>query len=128
MNNCHGYTRILEAILALILLSVPFLLFKPISPHNAEKLREIIMDTLVKADVKGDLTRYVYEEKWNELENLIISLLPSSVKLSITVTDAFNNVLYTVNLGSPNDGNIVVVSYILMFRGAIRIVTVKASW
>ena len=28
----------------------------------------------------------------------------------------------------PNDGNIVVVSYILMFRGAIRIVTVKASW
>ncbi|MCS7364597.1 MAG: hypothetical protein NDF54_04080 [archaeon GB-1867-035] len=128
MNNCHGYTRILEAILALILLSAPFLLFKPISPHNAEKLREIIMDTLVKADVKGDLTRYVYDEKWNELENLIISLLPSSIKLSITVTDAFNNVLYTVNLGLPNDGNIVVVSYILMFRGAIRIVTVKASW
>lgn len=127
MGNCFGYTRILEAILALMLLALPFILIEPVSFHGVESIRGILIDVLVRADAKGDLTRYVYNEEWDEVEKLFLNLLPPNIKFSITIMDEFNNVLYTVNHGLPVNGDIVVASYVLMFRGSARIVILKAS-
>lgn len=128
MTSYSGYTRVLEAILALMFLSIPFLLSQPINPHGMGRLRETVMDALVKADIKGNLTIHVYDEKWSEVEKLLTSLLPSSIKFSITITDDLNNTLHIANKGLMSETNAVVVSYILMFRGMIRIVTIKAAW
>lgn len=127
MSSKAGYARILEAILVLMLLSTPFMLLRCLSSHNSMKVRGAIMNALVKADFRGDLTKYIYSGRWTEADNLILSLLPSDVKVLIIVEDGLGNILHSANYGLSNDSDIVVVSYILMFGGLIRIVKVKSS-
>ncbi|GEM_PF-2236302 len=126
-----GFSRILEAILALMLISIP--MTTALLKHciygvkGGNELEELATQVLLEADKIGKLKEAVYNCDLHKMKSLIMDSLPPEVSVLVEVRDSHNRLIMELKRGQLNDDCVIVIKYVLTFRGAERIVIIKCS-
>jgi len=131
MINKKGFSRILEAILALTLIVMPITLLynqQKISTINESQLKDILIKSIIEADQNGELKEAIYNNEWNKVKTLILNSIPAEINITIEILDENQKLIAKINRGILNQNNsIVIAKYTLTFRRMKRIVIIKGS-
>ena len=117
MLDNTGQMRTVEAFLSIVLLFSALAMATMITPASNRESNDYLaafgMEVLVSLDRDGQLGRLIDERSWDDVEDLLHTLLPASLSYNLTVYDEsqvpVNNV--TVSNGLVPDSNTVSIDY-----------------
>ncbi|RLE53476.1 MAG: hypothetical protein DRJ26_03295 [Candidatus Methanomethylicota archaeon] len=127
--NKLGFSRIFEALLALMIIVTPLIISYRFQVTRARgELRSMLFNALVEADEDGELTKLVYSKEWDALYRLISRFLSFEVNFILEVLDGNGRILARLSKGVLSDGDVAIAKYVITFRGEVRVVILKGSW
>ncbi|MEM0085236.1 MAG: hypothetical protein QW743_07815 [Candidatus Methanomethylicia archaeon] len=127
MSN-KGFSRIIELLFALIIISSASVIFPLISYRvyiDVEFMYSIAFNALSTVEENGYLSFMVYNGNWGELTNYIKNFIPANFKFRLIVYDESLNVLYSNGVNPSDFVHLISIPYILKFKGVTRIIVLE---